>query len=263
MSSKPPQIKFVDTVDLVHELVTEIVHRDKKPLLFVDLEGVNLSRDGSVAIMQVLVPPNPTVYLVDVHVLQAAAFDTVTKDGQSLKAILESTDYAKVFFDVRNDSDALYSHFDVHLGGVIDLQLLEFATRPGYKRPQYVQGLAKCITYSGILSWQEARTWEQVKDVGVRQFAPEKGGTYEVFLRRPLSKAMQRYCAEDVLKMPPLLCFYAARITATTYLAHQVAEEALRRVRLSQSPNYNPHGKQKAVGPVMNWQRCARLIHLR
>lgn len=190
MSSTSPQIKFVDTVNLVQELVTEIVTRDKKPLLFVDLEGVNLSRDGSVAIMQVLVPPNPTVYLIDVHVLQAAAFETATAAGNTWKAILESPDYAKVFFDVHNDSDALYSHFAVSLRGVIDLQLLEFATRPGFKRPQFVQGLAKCISYSDILSLEDAVTWKQVKDDGVRLFAPEKGGTYEVFQRRPLSTAM-------------------------------------------------------------------------
>ena len=91
----------MDTVDLVQELVEEIVNRDKKPLIFVDLERVNLSRDGSIAIMQVLVPPNPTVYLIDVHVLKGAAFETATADGHTWKAILESTSYAKVFFDVR------------------------------------------------------------------------------------------------------------------------------------------------------------------
>ena len=64
---------------------------------------------------------------------------------------------------------------------------------------------------------------------------------------------MQKYCAEDVLKLPRLLCVYAGLIRP--HLAHQVAGEALRRVQLSQRPEYNPHGRQKAIGPSMNWQR--------
>ena len=162
---------------------------------------------------------------------------------------------------MRNDSDALYSHYGVRLGGVIDLQLLEFVTRPGTRRPRFVNGLAKCISESGKLSWKEAQIWEWVKKDGVREFAPEKGGTYEVFLRRPLSLAMQKYCAEDVLKMPPLLCVYAAQIEP--HLAHQVAVEALNRVKLSQRPDYNPHGRQKAVGPLMKWQRYSSSTYSR
>ena len=203
--------------------------------------------------MQVLVPPSPTVYLIDVHILQEKAFHTPTDDGYSWKTILEMGSYAKVFFDVRNDSDALYSHYGIYLRGVVDVQLLEFVTRPGYNRPRFLQGLSKCISQSGILSWQEARMWEQAKDDGVRQFAPEKGGTYDVFLRRPLSSAMQKYCAEDVLRLPLLLAYYARR--TSRHPAGEVAKEALARVALSQSPTYNPHGKQKAVGPTISWQR--------
>lgn len=203
--------------------------------------------------MQVLVPPNPTVHLIDVHLLQDKAFQTPTGNGYTWKDILGSDSHVKVFFDVRNDSDALYHHYGVSLRGVMDLQLLEFATRPGRNRPQFLKGLSKCITESGILSYQEARVWEQAKDNGVRQFAPEKGGTYDVFLRRPLSYDMQNYCAEDVLQLPRLLVYYARRISR--HLAGEVAKEALARVALSQTPAYNPHGREKARGPIINWYR--------
>jgi exonuclease 3'-5' domain-containing protein 1 len=251
MSPPEAQIKLVDSVALIQDLVEDIVSRVRKPLIFVDLEGANLSRDGSVAIMQVLVPPNPTVHLIDVHLLQDKAFQTSTGNGYTWKEILGSDSHAKVFFDVRNDSDALYHHYGVSLRGVMDLQLLEFATRPGRNRPQFLKGLSKCITESGILSHQEARAWEQVKDEGVRQFAPEKGGTYDVFLRRPLSSTMQNYCAEDVLRLPRLLVCYARQITR--HLAGEVAREALARVALSQTPWYDPHGREKARGPIINW----------
>ena len=247
------QIQLVDTADGVQEMILEIMNRNKAPLIFVDLEGVNLSRDGTIAIMQVIVPPKPTIYLIDVHTLQEKAFNSPTKDGYTWKTILEMDSYAKVCFDVRNDSDALYSHYDIHLQGVVDVQLLEFVTRPGFNRPRFLKGLSKCISESGILSREEARTWEQAKDDGVRQFAPEQGGTYDVFLRRPLSSAMQKYCAEDVLRLPLLLVHYARK--TSRHLASEVAKEALARVALSQSPKYNPHGKQKAIGPAIRWQR--------
>lgn len=259
------RVELVDTVELVQQLVEEIASRETKPLIFVDLEGVNLSRDGSVAIMQVLVPPSPTVYLIDVHVLEEKAFETGTRNDVTWKEILESDSYAKVFFDVRNDSDALYYHYKISLRGVLDLQLLEFATRPGRNRPQYLKGLSKCITESGILSYQAARKWEQAKDNGVRLFHPDQGGTYDVFLQRPLSSAIQNYCAEDVIRLPGLLVYYARRMSR--HLAGEVAKEALARVALSQSPTYNPHGRDKARGPIINWHRypktapCVNAIH--
>jgi exonuclease 3'-5' domain-containing protein 1 len=184
--------------------------------------------------------------------------------GQTLKAILESPSYAKVFFDVRNDSDALFSHYGISLYGVIDLQVLEFVTRTGPNLPRLLHGLSKCISHSGILSVQEARLWEQAKADGVRQFAPERGGTYDVFLSRPLSAVMQKYCAEDVLHMPPLLLHYGSQIRRydsrhegqiSRLLAGEVEKEVLARVSSSQSPSYIPHGQHKALGPTLSWTR--------
>jgi exonuclease 3'-5' domain-containing protein 1 len=176
---------FVDTVDLVHDLVKHIEDAVHKPFIFVDLEGVNLSRDGVIAITQILVPPSPIVHLVDICTLQRDAFDvSAGPGGQTLRTILESKDYPKVFFDVRNDSDALFSHFQISLQGVIDLQLLEFASRPVQGR--FVKRLAKCILEDGGLARGKSQAWQSTKEAGKYLFAPEKGGTYEVFLERPL-----------------------------------------------------------------------------
>ncbi len=112
---------IVDTVELVCDVVEKLESIAQKPLVFIDLEGVNLSREGVIAIMQILVPPNPVVQLVDIYTLGKDAFNTSRPGGQTLRGILESKDYAKVFFDVRNDLDALYSHYQVILSGVIDL----------------------------------------------------------------------------------------------------------------------------------------------
>lgn len=237
---------IIDNVDALSALIDAIAAAEPKPFMFVDLEGINLSRHGSIAIMQVLVPPSPNVHLVDVSTLKADAFTATGSDGSSLSSLLEDKIIAKVFFDVRNDSDALYSLFGIKLQGVIDLQLLEFATRR--VRGRFLKGLAKCIAEDAPLGWREQSEWEQVKQAGKRLFAPEKGGRYEVFVERPLSSALSKYCAQDVSMMPKLLSTYGARLTVEQ--AWKVHAEALERISLSRSPDFNGKGRHMAVGPL-------------
>ncbi len=113
------------------------------PSLYLDLEGVRLSRYGSISIIQVLVLPRNHIFLVDIHVLQDSAFSTPNSVGTTLRSVLESELVPKVLFDVRNDADALFAHFRVSMQGVHDIQLLEAATRSFPK--EYLGGLARCI----------------------------------------------------------------------------------------------------------------------
>ncbi|KAH8701215.1 ribonuclease H-like domain-containing protein, partial [Phaeosphaeriaceae sp. PMI808] len=121
---------LIDTRAAVASLVDSISDLPKHPpSIYVDLEGVNLSRHGTISILQLFVLPANQTYLVDIHTLREAAFLTRATNGKTLKAILESDDIPKAFFDVRNDSDALYSHFGISLAGICDIQLMELATR--------------------------------------------------------------------------------------------------------------------------------------
>jgi len=89
------------------------------PSIYVDLEGINLSRQGTISILQLYVLPKDHTYLIEVHQLQHMVFSTTGyHSGKCLKAILEAKDIRKVFFDVRNDSDALFHHFQISLSGV-------------------------------------------------------------------------------------------------------------------------------------------------
>lgn len=115
------------------------------PSLYIDLEGEDLSRHGNVSILQLHVLPSDQTHLIDIKVLGRDAFTAAGTGGRTLKAVLESEHIPKVF-DVRNDSDALYSHFGIELAGVQDLQLMQLATRaPGRRR--LVSGLSRCIEY--------------------------------------------------------------------------------------------------------------------
>ena len=120
--------------DLVDRLVFDYAPPvSTSPTMYIDLEGVDLCREGSISILTLLINTSiPKVYLIDVHRLGAQAFNTTNTtsiEKKTLKDILQDKHILKVFFDVRNDSDALFAHFGVALQGVEDIQLIESATR--------------------------------------------------------------------------------------------------------------------------------------
>ena len=219
------------------------LQKEHDQLIFVDLEGVNLSRLGTVAIMQMLLPPDPIVYLIDVHVLGVNAFDLTADNGISIRSVLESNTTFKVFFDIRNDSDALHAHFGIHIAGVIDLQVIEYATRQ--PRGRFVNGLAKCIEKD--LPYTPG--WSLVKAKGRHLFAPEVGGKYEVFLERPIAIDIVKYCEQDVMLMPQLLARYGPNIRPG--IAPQIQIVVDERIRLSKTTTFNGKGRHMAVGPSL------------
>ncbi|KIW35191.1 uncharacterized protein PV07_01904 [Cladophialophora immunda] len=262
---------IVDNEVKLHALLTLITKRtraEQDQLMFIDLEGVDLGRSGTIAIMQLLMPPSPIVYLVDVHQLEAKAFDLTTADGTSLRAVLESPNTFKVFFDIRNDSDALHAHFGVNVAGIIDLQVIEFATRN--RRGRYVNGLAKCIEKD----LPHIPGWSLAKAKGRRLFAPEAGGKYGVFLERPLPDEILQYCEQDVMLMPRLLAVYGGKLQAG--VAAQLQGIVDERIRLSKTDTFIGNGRHMAVGPhlgparylkvstsrELQLVRSARLVHL-
>ncbi|KAH9882711.1 hypothetical protein J1614_000076 [Plenodomus biglobosus] len=124
------------------------------PSIYVDLEGIKLSRQGTISILQIYVLPKNYTYLIDVYQLQHSAFSITGKESDKcLKAILEANDIPKVFFDVRNDSDALFHHFQISLSGVEDIQLMELATRTFPRR--CVNGLQRCIEKDAVMTVAE------------------------------------------------------------------------------------------------------------
>ena len=112
-----------------------------------------------------------------------------------------------------------------------------------------VCGLARCIKTDAILSLEEKKVWEAVKDKGARLFAPEKGGKYEVFDQRPLSKEMIDYCVQDVRFLPGLWEVYVRRLGNSKKWAAKIEKATLDRVKESQAIDYDPHSKSKALGP--------------
>ena len=224
------------------------------PSLYVDLEGVNLCRYGTISLLQLYVLPKSKVYIIDIHNLGGTAFDTESQ-GITLRSILECPDVPKALFDCRNDSDALYAHYKVDLKGIIDVQLLEVASRTHSKNR--LTGLANLILRDCVMTNEQMRAAYDIKSKGRDLFAPECGGSYEVFNKRPLEKAIIEYCAQDVTCLPELWSVYTTRIADLEEYAEEwadaAAEETLKRIAESQSDGYSPYGSGKSWSPWVTW----------
>ena len=122
---------------------------------------------------------------------------------------------------------------------------MELATRRHNKKR--LHGLARCITSDLSLGAYEKRRWVERKNRGKRLFAPEMGGSYEVFNERPIGEDIALYCTQDVQFMPGLWAHYVVRLTAAW--RGRVREETLRRVRESQMERYDGEGRERALGP--------------
>lgn len=173
------------------------------PIIAVDFEGVKLCRNGELCLAQFCLHDDQcTVYVLDVFSLGKDAFEAKSPRGTSVQSILESPSIRKVWFDPRNDVDALYHQFGIETQGIFDLQVAEVAERRNRGLGvRYVQGLFKCLTNCPSLSDKHKLFAEKIDILGKNLFEPENGGSYEVFRMRPLHPIILVYSAHDVRYM--------------------------------------------------------------
>ncbi|KAG8630787.1 hypothetical protein KVT40_002406 [Elsinoe batatas] len=244
-------IRLVNEAGGLGSMLATIYRNDTTTSPFcLDLEGVNLSRHGSISLLQIWGAGLEHTFIVDVHVLGKSTFERSDDNGNTLKQFLEASDIEKYFFDVRNDADALYSHFGIILAGVKDVQLLELATRR-YNRKR-LKGLAKCIDDEKVMSKNEAKRWQEDKEKVTAMFDPKMGGSYEIWNKRPiLNQDLIRYAVGDVRYLLALAAVYEGRLKSSW--VDKVTQETQRRLMESRSSTYEPGGRQKALGPK-SWQ---------
>ncbi|KAI9041893.1 uncharacterized protein KD926_006439 [Aspergillus affinis] len=237
---------FIDTNHGIADLIENLEGLPASPpSLYVDLEGVKLSRYGTVSVIQIYVLPLDMTYMIDVLKLQEETFSHPSSTDSTLKDIFESPSIPKVFFDVRSDSDALYSHFGINLAGVQDVQLMELATRRFSK--ELVHGLQKCIERDFSMSFSEKQAWKTRKENGRKLFAPGQGGSYEIWNKRPLPADIMHYCVQDVKILPRLWQRYRQMLSYRWSLL--VDEEVEKRIIDSQSPDFIEKGRLRTLAP--------------
>jgi exonuclease 3'-5' domain-containing protein 1 len=207
---------------------------------FIDLEGKDLSRYGTLSLISILVMPLGVISVIDVQTLGPEAFTTASKDGKTLKSILSNSKIAKYFWDVKDDADALWAHHQVDLQGVVDIQLLENASRLSHKK-QFVSGPSKAITRDLSLTCNEKQKFIQAKDE-VKKLMENDG-----FATRPPDTKTLEYCTNDVSYLPALRDLYMKRIKSMWLT--KAMEQSKKRVLEAQPAGYVPHGSHKAYSP--------------
>lgn len=223
------------------------------PSLYLDLQGNNLSRHGSLSLLTVHIAPHHHAYIIDVSKLEHGAFTTYGPRQKTLRSILESPAIPKVFFDLRNAADALYAHYRIGLQNVQDVQLMENASRPGYVfGKRYLNSLAKCVQADTELSPTQRSAWIISQSKMSALFDSTRGGTCPLFHQRPLRKDVVEFCVQNVFLLPHFRRAYWNRLDLGW--KRKVVEETRKRLLHSQSAFYDPHGEEKALGP---WQATA------
>ena len=210
-----------------------------RPALYIDIEGRNLGRNGTISLIQLLDAAQDHVFLIDVYALGSKAFDTPCSKAANSSAgslriddtnkldwlptfrrILEKPTIPKVSFDVRNDNDALFSIFGVMLEGLIDLQVMEFAAYP-IRHSSYngsiqirnrIRGLVSCIDTHLSLGWEAYDHIRDIKATGKAWLQETEGRISE---KRPMSQEIVDYCVQDVVLLPMLYDIFKAKLTAS------------------------------------------------
>jgi len=288
----PPPYTFIESTEALQTCLETIVSAraaaiEKKvnphcPLLYVDIEGNDLCRFGSVSLVQIHVPIVKHTFVLDVLVLGKLAFTTsimtdvnpfslspdasASKTTVTLQALLESPEILKCFFDVRNDSDALYNIYGIFMSGIVDLQILEVATRRGSKK--LLNGLARAIKTDSGLSQEVLSGWMAVKMKGKDMFnasrpsvvavvlhgrPPEPTNVakeeldYSIIDERPLPVELLEYSINDVIHLPRLWGIYDAKLTDTWRA--KVENESVWRLNLAKQDMYYGKNGNMALGP--------------
>ncbi|KAG5659529.1 hypothetical protein KAF25_002088 [Fusarium avenaceum] len=138
-----PSTIFIKSPHRLKELLQDLDKLPTKPpSIYID--GTGLGQDELID-LQLWVPTTKNLYNISLRHLGATALSSVDGNLPSLRTILESDVVPKVGFDIRGLSRLLYSQYNVSLGGMYDLQLMELASRDDGESKKFLAGFAKFI----------------------------------------------------------------------------------------------------------------------
>jgi len=237
--------QLIDTEGALRSALNRLKgHPNEPPSYYIDTEGHKLGRSGTLDLLQLHVLPLQETLVIDIYTLQQKAFNT-SSQGLSLKMLLESSSIAKVFFDVRSDSDALFSHYEILLEGVVDLQMMEYF-QPG-RGGRHLRGLKDCITQDSGLMPEEIQDWSLTKDSVVESFSTVATPQNYLSQLRPLPDILLTYSVGDVKHLPHLYEIYRQCLSKQVW--NLVRKESQKRLQQSRQSAYDPDSKRKWKGP--------------
>ncbi|KXT16318.1 hypothetical protein AC579_3748 [Pseudocercospora musae] len=249
------EITLVDTAEQVSELGRLITESAKsqmgEPAFYFDCEGKNLGRNGTVTLLAIYIPDLIRAFVVDLQELDHIGLAT-REEYETLKTIFESSTILKGVFDCRGDSEALFAHYNLSLDGIVDVQLMEAATRKNSKR---LFGLDVCIKnrlkdLDSSAKAKFAESKDKVKEL-------MRSGDGSCFAERPLPNLLLEYAASDVIVLPALYEHFAKHECYWGEWPNRVTEETNRRLELSRQSDYDPSTLDMRAGPA-EWVKLPR-----
>lgn len=281
---------WVNDFDQLYKLLLLLPHIKRwRPELACDCEGVNLSRNGSVTHLSIYILSFDHTWIICLHELNSAVLNTTIRwsispedlpiplkpwreniaavfdasvNGTSLRRVLQSTKVGQLWFDIRADADALFKHYGIVLGHVMDIQILELVSRYGNR--VMLHGLSKCVDLYGKYFMKESDRlkWLYWKRQGTRFFKNLDGDNprgWYVLESFPLPEIARKYTAGDVEILFTLYEYFIPRLELISRqldhpsmlkLLRLVDDASWKRAFDSTTDNYDPHGPNKSTAPI-------------
>jgi hypothetical protein len=162
---------------------------------------------------------------------------------------MKSSSIIKVFYDPRNDMDALCNKFNIIVNNIICLQLCHLAYRRYKERrlTRYVFGLTKTIQCY-IESNHKKEIAMNIRDDAKHILDPKFGDNYHQFAIRPLDLKLIEYCIVDVFYFDQLLeKFY---VPLGNNIKRKVLKYSQKRLVEYKKPGYDPISAKKVQAPI-------------
>ncbi|CAD6448116.1 6c2a50fa-a90d-46ed-966c-e80c47f6c040 [Sclerotinia trifoliorum] len=190
--AEPKPVIMIDTLEKLDEFLPALCQlKDGVELAFdcestpsedengVHIPGGGFGRDGDISFLSMTIISMNETYVFDVWELKGTTFERESKDGLSLKKVLESHDRIQLWWDVRTDWDTLFHKFGIQIG----------------KRSR-ICGLMRAMREEGgkFMTSTELDDWLSEKDAGGDYF---RGHGWRPLTARPINDTARNYIAGD------------------------------------------------------------------
>ncbi|TGO53427.1 hypothetical protein BCON_0123g00020 [Botryotinia convoluta] len=182
--------------------------------------GVGLSRDGAITFFTVTITSLNTTYTFDVQVLGDQVFNMVGNNGLSLRMILESKKFGQVWWDMRNDFEALSHHYNIHSHFELDLHLLDIMSARGNRARLNSLIASVRKNQAGELRMNDPTLWRGYSGTWSSKKKEVKGyldwNGFEALEIRPVNPIVILGCRIDTEILPELFDHLLQRLRRTT-----------------------------------------------
>ena len=194
----------------------------------VDFEGVNLCRTGELCLAQVARRSGPVLLLDIVTMGAEEAFE-----AGRLRELLESECVLKIGYDGRADADALFHRHACMMCNFYDVQVAFGLWRDAKndRWDPFVKGLKRAMEECTSIEPAQKKEMAALQDEGRCIFAPERGGSYEAWMTRPMDKRLMEYAAADVQHLHAMKDEWGSHVDLEDVIF--IATERIKEVRTS------------------------------